>query len=146
MESAIDEETTNLKNVEKRIVNLFSSKGGKETDSDFLDYGKKFSTTLSEVNASLDSYYELLENAGRIPKETMQDSKDVLQILQSLSDSHKCQSDNQKLLTDNLKLLADNVGKKHKIKELDQPRFDPSHTRQDPLVYKQFITSFTIFT
>ena len=74
----------NLNALDKRITQWFVTKEGVRTDSDFVAYVDISSTIVSEVDASLDSYYMLLENAGRIPKENKQDNKDVLQILQSL--------------------------------------------------------------
>lgn len=130
LEKAIENEIVNLTAVDKKIAAWFRSKGGDLEDSEFVKYRDESTSIQTELETALDAYHDLLSKANLIPipkQEKAEMSPDLVGILQSLSDTQKS--------------TAEAVNKRHKLKEADQPKFDPSHNK-DPLSFKTFLAKF----
>ena len=135
METNIEAETANLHGITKKIGALLTAKGGEFDDSDFVEYRKKASTLLSEIEKARGDYYELLSKENLVPLNPKQEiSGDLLGILKSLTATQKAAVEAQA-----------SSNKTHKKKEMDQPKFDPIHVRHDPLAFKAFYRKFQIF-
>ena len=142
LEKAIEEESANLQSINKKIAIWFSSKGGDRKDSDFVQYKHDSVEILSALETVQNAYYDLLVNADLIPKQPKAEiSADLKDILQSLSETQKSAVEAQKQA-----ISAQTASNKsHKRKELECPRFDPSHCRNDPLAFKSFWLKFEQF-
>ena len=135
LETNIEAETANLHGITKKIGALLTAKGGEFDDSDFVEYRKKASTLLSEIEKARGDYYELLSKENLVPLTPKQEiSGDLLGILKSLTATQKAAVEAQT-----------SSNKTHKKKEMDQPKFDPIHVRHDPLAFKAFYRKFQLF-
>ena len=135
LETNIEAETANLHGITKKIGTLLTAKGGEFDDSDFVEYGKKASALLSEIEKARADYYELLSKENLVPLNPKQEiSGDLLGILKSLTATQKAAVEAQA-----------SSNKTHKKKEMDQPKFDPIHVRHDPLAFKASYRKFQLF-
>ena len=127
LETNIETESANLSAITKKIGVLLKAKGGDLGDPDFVQYIKDASISLSTLEKAQNNYFELLSEAGMVPKEKPDMSNDLVGILQSLTATQKAAVEAQA-----------SSNKTHKRKEMDQPKFDPIHVRNDPLAFKTF--------
>ena len=135
LETNIETESANLSAITKKIGVLLKAKGGDLGDPDFVQYIKDASISLSTLEKAQNNYFELLSEADMVPKEKPDMSNDLVGILQSLTATQKAAVEAQA-----------SSNKSHKKKEMEQPRFDPTHVRHDPLAFKTFFRKFEIFT
>ena len=143
LETNIEAETANLHSINKKIAGWFKSKGGETDDLDFVDYRKKASVALSTIEKARNDYFDLLSSADLVPKQEV--SGDLLGLLKSLTDAQNANQGILKALTDTQKVAVEaqtSSNKTHKRKEMDQPKFDPIHVRNDPLAFKAFYRKF----
>ena len=142
LETNIEAETANLHGITKKIGALLTAKGGEFDDSDFVEYGKKASALLSEIEKARGDYYELLSKENLVPLPPKQEiSGDLLGLLKSLTDAQNANQGILKSLTDTQRAAVEaqtSSNKTHKRKEMEQPKFDPIHVRHDPLAFKAF--------
>ena len=94
-EANIEEEIANLKSIDKKIVGWLSAKGGDRDDSDFVEYRKESSMSLSTIEKAQSNYFDLLLAADMVPKEKPDMSNDLVGLLKSLT---YAQNANQEIL------------------------------------------------
>ena len=91
---------------------------------------------MSTIEKAQSAYFDVLSSAGLVPAQPKPEvSGDLLGILQSLTATQKAAVEAQA-----------SANKSHKKKEMEQPKFDPTHVRHDPLAFKTFFRKFQIFT
>ena len=135
LETAIKEESKNLRAIEKKIAAWFRSHDGKPIDSEFIQYKAESVKVLSDLEEAQNVYYDLLQTAGSLPVQVKPElSADVLAILKTMTD-------NQKATAAGLQA----VSKTSKTRCIDQPHFDPSNSKSNPLALKKIGRNLQFF-
>ena len=141
LETNIETETANLHGITKKIGGLLKSKGGDQTDPEFVQYRKVASMALSALETAQNDYFELLSAADMIPEEKPDMPKDLVGLLKSLTDAQNANQGILQSLTATQKAAVEaqtSSNKNHKRKEIEQPKFDPMHVRHGPLAINAF--------
>ena len=136
LEGSIDEDIRLVKAASNAVAAWFTKNGGDNlNDSGYKAYRVKAVKILNELEIDRENYHDILKDKGLLqPPAKPEISADLKDILQSLSETQKQAVAAQ---------TASN--KSHKRKELECPRFDPGHCRNNPLAFKSFWLKFEQF-